>query len=152
VEPSKPTTTEGLRYVAPDRLVTAIEMKTGTTRTVAVESVQVGGTKCQTPPQQWVCFRSTRPDITRTVRSLLEPKLKTTHYEAHLGRNGTTTISLTGTRGAVSYGEALTVAAHGLPQDFRSTVQQGSQLVLTETGSFTYGGRFVIKLPRAGKR
>lgn len=77
---------------------------------------------------------------------------QTSHFVACHSRNGTTTITITGKRGTVPYAGALIIASHtGLPHTFRSTVHQGSRLVLTETGSFTYGDSYVIRLPKGGK-
>src|SRR5579859_8175404 len=122
---SAQTASEGLRYVAPDRLATVIELQSGKGRTVAVESIQVGATKCQSPPRAWVCFHSVPPNVPSLMRSLLEPRLQKPTYRASPGSGKALTISITGNRGSTSYTGVLTLASGGdLPQSFRCTVYQ----------------------------
>jgi hypothetical protein len=153
VQASAQTASEGLRYVAPDGLATVVEVQLGKGRTAAVESVQVGATKCQSPPRAWVCFHSVRPDVPSLVRSLLEPRLHKPEYRVSRGPGDALAISITGKREGMSYAGVLTLGPRSdLPVSFRCTVHQGSRLILTQSASFTYGGRFSIKLPKAGNR
>jgi hypothetical protein len=153
VQVSAQTASEGLRYVAPDRLATVVEMQSGKGRTVAVESIQVGATKCQSPPRAWVCFHSVRLNVPSLVRSLLEPRLQRPEYRASRGPGDALVIRTTGNRGSMSYAGVLTLAPHsGLPQSFRCTVRQGSRLILTQSASFAYGGRYSIELPKSSNR
>jgi hypothetical protein len=150
VQASAPAASEGLRYVSPDRLAMVAELRESKERTAAVESVQVGATKCQSPPRAWVCFHSTRPDVPTLVRALLEPKLQHAEFRATPGSGGSLDIRITGSRNNVAYAGVLVLAAHsGLSRTFRSTVHQGGRLLVTQSVSFTYGGRYSINLPKA---
>ena len=145
--PSK-TVQEAFRYMAPDRIITAVEVKPDKGQVVALKSVQVGTTKCQTPPG-WVCFHSARPDVVAQVRTLLEPKLRSPSYRVVGGGKNLVTIEITGKSQGYSYTGSLTLGARDhLPRTIAGSVHQGQRLVVSQRVSFTYGGHYRIELPK----
>ena len=145
--PSK-TVQDAFRYTAPDRIITAVEVKPDHGQVLAVKSVQVGTTKCQTPPG-WVCYHFARPDVVAEVRALLEPKLRSPSYRVVGGGKSLLTIEITGKSQRFSYVGSLTLGARDhLPRTIDGSIHQDQRLVVSQRVSFTYGGHYRIELPK----
>jgi hypothetical protein len=154
-QPNPRTIHLAFRYVAPDRMAAALVAKHGTASPVVIETLQVGTTKCQRPPS-WVCFHSIRTDVGALVRSLLTPQVAGLRYRSGTAMIGSGArryraikIALGAEQQGASYRAMLTMnAATRLPLTFTSTVTRSGQAAVRQSVSFTYGGRFTIRLPQ----
>lgn len=140
-----------VRYRAPNRLQTSVTTRLPTP-SVQLTVVQVGDTRCQTPPG--VCFQTRqRPNATATVRTFLDPALPV-NYRRDRDKSGNVVLRLSGTSATgVRYFARLAVDPHsGLPLRFSSRIMRNGEAVASQKATFTYNKRYRIELPKNARR
>jgi hypothetical protein len=141
-----------VQFIGPDRLRQVITTVAPPPK-VQLVTVQVGKVRCQTPPK--TCFRYAQPAPLRTIRSLLEPKLRLTYRLAEDPPPGLVVVKLTAvvqSSGARFDGRLSIDAKHGRPVTYAATVSKGGRMYVTQHATFNYDRHFTIRLPRGVRR
>jgi hypothetical protein len=146
---------EDLRYVAPNRVALSIQSSAAVNGVVKFDTVQVATTKCQRPPG-WLCFHSVAPNPSALASSLITPKISKPRYTTQnrtvtlQGKpQAVTAINIAGDQSGLKYSGTLTITrVSHLPLTFGSTVSRGSTVLARQNIQITYGGNFVIRLPK----
>jgi hypothetical protein len=151
VEGQRRTARTVVQFVAPDRLrqvVTTVAPPPA----ARLVTVQVGRVRCQTPPK--TCFRSARAAPVRAVRALLQPKLPLTYRLANDPPPGLVVVKLSAVVGSgARYAARLSIdAKRGRPVSFAAAVTKDGRMYASQRATFSYDGRFTIRLPRGVKR